>query len=77
LLTFILFFMMRSTGQPRLEYFQAMNSVGITPKLLALSLLPNVIVFFYFLRGDKYQSARGIILSLFIYGFVILLLKFT
>jgi len=45
--------------------------------IVALSLLFNLIPFFLFLRKDRYKSARGVLLSLFIYVPVVLYLRFA
>jgi hypothetical protein len=48
----------------------------ILSPLLSLCCVINLGVFYLFIQFDKYLSARGIILSTFLYGFVIVLLKF-
>ena len=47
----------------------------IIPKLLSLAFIPDLLLFFIFIWTEKMKSARGVIGSAFILGFVILLLK--
>jgi uncharacterized membrane protein SpoIIM required for sporulation len=63
------------------EYFQflAENQPGwtlIIPKLLSLSAIPDLLLFFIFIWTDNLKSARGVIGSAFLLGIVILILKF-
>jgi hypothetical protein len=44
--------------------------------LLALCCVANLGLFFSFLHFDKLFASRGIILATFLYGFIIVLLKF-
>lgn len=45
--------------------------------IVALSLLINLIPFFIFLRSDRYKSARGVLLAVFIYVPLVLYFKFA
>lgn len=44
--------------------------------LLSLCCALNLGIFYLFIHFEKYASARGVILSTFIYGFAIVVLKF-
>ena len=44
--------------------------------LISLCVVANLPVFYIFLRMDKYYSARGIILSTFLYAGLVFYLKF-
>ncbi len=44
--------------------------------LLALCCVINLGIFFSFMHFDKLFASRGVILSTFLYGFIIVLLKF-
>ncbi|MCB8999582.1 MAG: hypothetical protein H6540_05885 [Bacteroidales bacterium] len=48
----------------------------IIPKLISLSALPALLLFFIFMWTNKLKSARGVIGSAFILGIVIVFLKF-
>lgn len=48
----------------------------IIPKLLSLSAIPDLLLFFAFIWTDRLKSARGVIGSVFLLGIVILILKF-
>jgi hypothetical protein len=57
-------------------FTNALYTYNALPKLISLCLLPNLILFFIFLKTDKLDSAKGVILSLFVYAIPILILKF-
>jgi hypothetical protein len=44
--------------------------------ILTLSLLFNLIPFFYFIRSKRYQSGRGVLFAVFIYIPVVLYFRF-
>ena len=44
--------------------------------LLSLCCVINLAVFYLFVQNDHFLTSKGIILSTFVYGFIIVLLKF-
>ena len=57
-------------------FLEAAAKEKLLSPLLSLCALVNLGSFYLFLNAEKYYIARGIILSTFIYGFVIVVLKF-
>lgn len=55
------------------EYALQISAVS---KLLSLSLLSNLLVFFLFILKNYYLTARGILLSTFVWTFGIVLIYF-
>lgn len=55
-----------------LEYIYNKN---IVPEFISLSGIPNLALFFYFLRKNMYQSARGVILATFLLAGAVIILK--
>lgn len=53
------------------------DTPSFRPSIITLSLLINLIPFFVFIRSDRYQSARGVILAVFLYVPVVLYFKFA
>ena len=51
------------------------NNINL-PKIISLSLLINLVLFFVKLKFNKDEQSRGILLSTFLYGVVIVILKF-
>ena len=46
------------------------------PAIISLSLLINLALFFLKLKFNKDEQSRGILFSTFLYGFIIIILKF-
>ena len=51
------------------------NDINL-PKIISLSLLINLALFFVKLKFNKDEQSRGILFSTFLYGVVIVILKF-
>ena len=46
------------------------------PAIISLSLLINLALFFLKIKFNKDEQSRGILFSTFLYGFIIIILKF-
>ena len=57
------------------EYFQKLVDRDILTKFLSLSVIPNLLIFYIFIRKDFLKSARGTLAATFIVAFAILLIK--
>ena len=57
------------------SYLHAVYSMGILSKLYSICLIPNLLLFFGFIRLEKMLLARGILFSMFVAAFVIGILK--
>lgn len=57
--------------------FHNSSRLNDASKVLSLSMIINLIPFYYFLNRKKYYTARGVIVSMFIYGIIVVLYKFV
>lgn len=51
--------------------------MGVLSNVISLSLLANLIGFYFFLKKDWYYAVRGIILAVLTWGIVILYFRFS
>lgn len=58
------------------EFFSILLQKKILSSLLSLCAIPNLLVFLVFIWLNYLYSARGVLLSTFIVGFIIVALKF-
>ena len=58
------------------EFMNLLNRVDILTKVLSLTVVPDLLVFFVFIWTNKLLSARGVLLSTIIYAFLIFVIKF-
>ncbi len=50
--------------------------IGSIGKLLSISVLPNLIVFFIAINKERLLAARGIVTATLIYAIIVLIFKF-
>jgi hypothetical protein len=58
------------------EFFQHLVDIGKLSAVISLSIIINAAVFFLFLHKDWELTARGVLLATFLYGIIIIYLKF-
>ncbi len=71
------FYLTKFSQKSFLEFIELTVSKNILSPLLSLCVVINLGVFYLFLNTGKYQIVRGILLSTFIYGLVIVIFKFA
>ena len=52
------------------EYIEYMIQHRFVTKILSVAVVSNLAVFFLFLQGDRYKSARGVILATLVFGLI-------
>ncbi len=57
------------------QFFTFLMDGRVLSAVLSLCLIPNLGMFFLFVNNEKYKTCRGIILTMLLYGFIILYLK--
>lgn len=58
------------------DFFQVYKNLGILTHIISLSILPNLLVFFLFIRQNNLKSARGVLMATFLFTFVVLCIRF-
>ena len=74
---FAIIVLVRKNEESLGHYLSLIYNIGIVPKLISLCLIPNLILFFYFIQVNRLKNARGVIFAMFIYGAIILITKFA
>ena len=59
------------------EFLSSFQRIRILSKVLALSTIPNLLLFFLFIWTDRTFSARGVIFATLVVALVMLVLKFA
>ncbi len=57
------------------DYLSSLYKLNVLSKIISICLIPNLLLFFVFIWANRLRSARGVILSMFLAGLVIGLLK--
>ena len=59
------------------SYVSRLTEFGLVSGVISLSLIANLVVFFYFIKVKADSSARGVIGATFLYGLLIVILKYA
>ena len=59
------------------EFLISLQKIGALSKLISLSVIPNLLLFFLFIWTNRTFSARGVIFATLIVAMVMLVLKFA
>jgi hypothetical protein len=76
ILFFLAFWMLKSDSSLQ-QFLVDFQRLGMLSKVLSLSAIPNLLLFFLFIWTDRNFSARGVVFSTLILAFVMLILKFV
>ncbi len=58
------------------KFFEHVYENELLAPVISICIIFNAALFFYFIQKDKYYTSRGLILATFIYGGIIIYLKF-
>jgi hypothetical protein len=75
LISFSVFYLFRYREFAFLEFIRHIYSREILSPLLSLNILPNLLIFYLFIRKDYLFSARGVVLATLIFAVVVLFFR--
>jgi hypothetical protein len=58
------------------EFFKTMLATKLLSAIISLCAIPNLLIFIIFIWLNNLYSARGVLLSTFIVGFIMVIVKF-
>lgn len=58
------------------KFFTHIYENKLLAPVISICVILNAALFFYFIQNDKFYTARGLILGTFVYGGIIIYLKF-
>jgi len=59
------------------DYLNYLFKIQVLSKLISLCAVPNLAVFFIFIKLNWLNPAKGVILSTILFGFLIMVLKYA
>jgi hypothetical protein len=74
--SFLVFYLWSFSKVSFTYFLEYAIQIAAVSKILSLSLLPNLLVFFLYIRKNYYYTSRGILMSTFIWTFTIIIIKF-
>lgn len=75
LIMFFIIYLTKYADLQFADYVQRIIAKNIFTKLISLSALPNLALFFLFLNTNRYRVTQGIIAATFVVAFIMLLIK--
>ncbi len=75
LIVLFILLMVKKNDYSLFEMISLNQQMGILSKMISLSLIPNLLLFFIFIWTNLLKAGRGVLMSMFLFGFVIIILK--
>lgn len=76
-LAFFIFYLVRYNNLSLREFLTVYKNLGILTHIVSLSVIPDLLVFFGFIRKNLLKSARGVLLATFIFTLTVIIIRFT
>ncbi len=76
IMSLILYYSLYKGELEYLAFLSEMIRMGSIGKLLSISVLPNLIIFFIAANKERLLAARGIVTATLVYAVVVLIFKF-
>lgn len=76
IMSFILYFALYKGELEYMAFLNQLINMGSIGKLLSISVLPNLVVFFIAINLERLLAARGIVTSTVFYALVVIIFKF-
>ncbi|MFA5814931.1 MAG: hypothetical protein WC865_04860 [Bacteroidales bacterium] len=70
------YYFVRYSDLSLVDFFKVYKNLGILTHIISLSVLPDLLVFFLFIRQNMLKSARGVLLATFLFTFAVLCIRF-
>ncbi|MGB0429457.1 MAG: hypothetical protein ACPGLV_03220 [Bacteroidia bacterium] len=71
-----IFYFIRFTDYTFWEYIRLMDGQELMAPVISLSLIPNILLFFFFVNRNLYRQGQGVIFGMLLWGMVIIYFKF-
>jgi len=59
------------------KFLRSFHQMGILTHVVSLAVIPNLILFFAFMRKNYLRGGRGVLLATFIFAFLVMIIRFT
>jgi hypothetical protein len=59
-----------------IDFLKVYKNLGILTHIISLSVLPDLLVFFLFIRKNLLKSARGVLMATFLFTLTVLCIRF-
>jgi hypothetical protein len=77
LASFLGFYLVRYRSIPFSEFITYVYLRDVLSSLISLNILPNLILFFIFIRMNYLLSAKGVLIATFLFAGIVFIVKFS
>lgn len=70
------YYFARYAGLSLAEFFKVYKNLGILTHIISLSVLPDLGLFFLFIRQNMLKGARGVLLATFLFTILVVCIRF-
>lgn len=74
-ISFFVFYLVRYRDISLVEFLNFVYFRHVLSPLLSLNILPNLILFYFFIRKDYLLSARGVLIATFMFALIVFGIK--
>ena len=74
-ISFFVFYLVRYRNISLVEFLNFVYFRNVLSPLLSLNILPNLILFYFFIRKDYLLSARGVLIATFLFALFVFGIK--
>jgi len=72
---FMIFYFVRYGDLSLPEFIKVYKNLGILTHIVSLSVIPDLLVFWGFIRKNLLRSARGVLMAAFFFTFIVLIIR--
>ncbi len=72
----LVYYFVRKTDLPFSEFIRVYFNLGMLTHIISLSVLPNLLLFFAFIRSNWLYAARGVLLSTILFAISVAVIRF-
>ena len=76
-LALLIFYLLKYNYLSLGEFLRGFHQMGILTHIVSLAVIPNLILFFAFMRKNYLRGGRGGLLATFIFAFLVMVIRFT
>jgi len=75
-LALLIYYFARYSNLSVVDFLAVYKNLGVLTHIISLSVLPDLLIFFLFIRKDFLKSARGVLLATFLFTLVVICIRF-
>ena len=75
-LALMVYYLVRFEGLSLADFLKVYKNLGILTHIISLSVIPDLLLFFFFIRQNFLKSARGVLGATFVFTFLVLIIRF-